>query len=280
LEESSAGDTMRRWSGLCYDPHAEDTGAAFVKMDYKRITAGSSDQGQSVRTSKVSAASQFIDELQINRMTDANGEHWQRSVLEVFDKIMQNRTAPALVKAYVLLEIERLTRSQPFVWGLHLSPTLRADLADLQKILGGYRLRSEDWMVTKVRTKHDMPLTRFFESRQNRQYQKEAQARRELLRDISVAGLKFGGYVESDLSLHLNNAARSRKELWLLGKTGPLFVASDAKNAPAGAQPLSPVFFIPADRTALMQRYQLALSGTAPPTEAPAPAETPFLNTK
>jgi hypothetical protein len=280
LEESSAGDTMRRWSGLCYDPHAEDTGAAFVKMDYKRITAGSSDQGQSVRTSKVSATSQFIDELQINRMTDANGEHWQRSVLEVFDKIMQNRTAPALVKTYVMLEIERITRSQPFAWGMHLSPTLRADLADLQKILGGYRLRSEDWMVTKVRTKHDMPLARFFDSRQNRQYQKEAQARRELLRDISVAGLKFGGYVESDLSLHLNNAARSRKELWLLGKAGPLLIASDAKNAPAGAQPLSPVFFIPADRTALMQRYQLALSGTAPPAEAPAPAETPFLNTK
>ena len=121
----------------------------------------------------------------------------------------------------------------------------------------------------------------FFETRQSRQYLKEAQARRELLRDISAAGLKFGGYVETDLSLRLNNAARSRKELWLLGKTGPLLTATETKSAPVVTQLLSPIFFIPADRVALMQRYQLALSGSAAP-DAPAPtsSETPFFNAR
>lgn len=281
LEESRAGDTMRRWSGLCYDAHTEDTGAAFVKNDFKRVTVGSSDQGQSVRASKLSMTSQFVDSLQLNRMTDANGEHWQRSVLEVFDKIMQDKAAPALVKAHVMLELERLTRSQPFAWGLHLSPTLRADLAELQKTIGGYPLRSEDWMVTKVRITLGASLAKFFDARQGRQYQKEAQARRELLRDIGVAGLKFGGYVETDLSLRLNNAARARKELWLLGKTGPLLIAADSKTAPANTQPLSPVFFIPADRVALMQRYHLALSGSAAPeTPVPTSSETPFFNAR
>ncbi len=280
LEESRAGDTMRRWSGQCFDPHAEDTGAAFVKSDFKRITAGSSDQGQSVRTSKLSVTSEFINSLQLNRMTDANGERWQRGVLEVFDKIMADKAAPALVKAHVILELMRITGSQPFAWGLHLTPTLRADLADLQKILGGYPLRSEDWLVPKVRTSLGSPLARFFETRHGRQYQKEAQARRELLRDIGVAGLKFGGYVETDLTLHLNNAARARKELWILGKSSILPVNSEAVAAPAAALPLSPVFFIPADRIALMQRYQLALSGSIAEAPAPASAETPFFIVK
>ncbi len=280
LEESRVGDTTRRWSGLCYDSHTEDTGAAFVKNDFKRISVGSSDQGQSVRTSKLSSTTQFIDSLQLDRMTDSTGEHWQRNALEVFDKIMQDKAAPALVKAHVLIELERITRTQPLAWGLHLTPTLRTDLADLQKTIGGYPLRSEDWMVQKVRATLGAALTKFFESHQGRQYQKEAQARRELLRDISLVGLKFGGYIESDLSLHLNNAARARPELWLLGKTGPLHIATDSKTAPISALALSPVFFIPADRAALMQRYQLVLTGTVTAAPAPASAETPFFNAR
>lgn len=279
LEESRAGDTLRRWNGLCYDAHPEDTGAAFVKSEFKRIRVGSSDQGQSVRSSRLSTTSQFIDSLQLSRMTDANGERWQRSVLEVFDKILQNQDAPALVRALVMSEMERVTRAQPFAWGMHLCPTLRADLADLQKTLAGNPLRSEDWMVPKVRSSLGATLNRFFESRKGHQYLKEAQARRELLRDLHVAGLKFGGYVESDRRLSLNNAARAQTELWLLGKAGPLAVSATAASAPEQALALSPVFFIPADRAALMKRYQSALTGST--TEAPAQpqaAESPFLN--
>lgn len=279
LEESRAGDTLRRWSGMCFDAHSEDTGAAFVKSDFKRVSVGSSDQGQSVRSSKLSATSQFIDSLQLSRMTDANGERWQRAVLDVFDKIMQNQEAPALVKALIVSEMERVTRAQPFAWGMHLCPTLHADLADLQKTLGGYPLRSEDWMVPKVRNGLGLALTKFFEARQGRQYMKEALARRELWRDLSVAGLKYGGYVESDFTPRLNNAARARSEVWVLGKSGPLVVSATSVLAPDGALALSPVFFIPADRAALMQRYQSALSGNAAAAPAQATStESPFLN--
>jgi hypothetical protein len=148
----------------------------------------------------------------------------------------------------------------------------------LQKIIGGYPLRSEDWMVPKVRDTLGVSLAQFFDARQTRHYQKEAQARRELLRDIHLAGLKFGGYVETDFSLHLKNAARVRPELWALGKTGPLLISAEAKTAPATVLRLSPVFFIPADRAALMQRYRLALSGGSSEVAAPVSTETPFLD--
>lgn len=278
LEESRAGDTLRRWSGLCYDPHAEDSGAAFVKSDFKRITVGSSDQGQSVRSSKLSAASHFMDSLQLNRLTDANGEHWQRSMIEVFDQIMQDTSAPVLVKAHVTLEIDQLTRLQPFAWGLHLVPILRADLAELQKLMVKHPLRGEDWMLPKVRSSLGDDLVRYFSARQGRQYMKEAKAKRELLRDVSAAGIKFGGYVETDLTLRLNNAARSRKELWLAGKKQPLSIPQDSKTVPAGIPAMSPVFFIPADRAALMQRYHLALSGAAVSTPEPTAVTAPFFN--
>ncbi len=278
LEESRAGDTLRRWSGLCYDAHPDDSGAAFVKSDFKRVTMGSSDQGQSVRSSKLSATSQFIDSLQLNRLTDANGERWQRAILEVFDKIMQNRDASALVKALVMTEMERVTRAQPFAWGMHLCPTLRADINDLQKVLAGYPLRSEDWMVPKVRASLGSSLAKFFEARQGRQYKQEALAWRDLLRDLSVAGLKYGGYVDSDLTLSLNNAARARPEVWVLGKTGPVLLPTAAKSASAEVLALSPIFFIPADRGALMKRYQSALTGTGvAPAAQPEASESPFL---
>jgi hypothetical protein len=192
---------------------------------------------------------------------------------------MQNQEAPALVKALIMSEMERVTRAQPFAWGMHLCPTLQADLIDLKKTLGGYPLRSEDWMVPKVRNGLGLALTKFFQARQGRQYMKEALARRELWRDLSVAALKYGGYVESDLTLRLNNAARAQSEVWVLGKSGPLVVSTAAVVASEGALALSPVFFIPADRAALMQRYYSALTGssTAEPVQDKS-AESPFLN--
>jgi hypothetical protein len=280
LEESRVGESLRRWSGLSFDPHADDTGAAFVKGEFKRVTVGSSEQGQSVRSTKISAATQFMDALQLNRMTDATGERWQRSLLEIFDKIMQDKAAPVLVKAFVMAELERITRSQPFAWGLHLAPSLRADLAELQKIIAGYPLRSEDWMVPKVRSTLGAALAKFFEARQTRQYQKEAQARRELLRDIALAGLQFGGYVDSDLSLHLSHAARVRPELWVLSKSGPLLISPEVSLAPASALRLSPIFYIPADRAALMQRYRLALKGGTAVMPTSTTKETLFFETK
>jgi len=281
LTEASAGDTIRRWSGLTYDPYPSDVGAAFTQRDFKRMTIlDGSYQGQGLVSGRLSHTSNLLESLQLHRMTDANGERFQRNLLEVFDKLMQHKTASPLAKAHVMLELERMTRGRPFAWGLHVCPSLRGDLAELRKITSAYPLRSEDWMVAKARTALNGTLTKFFESRTGRTYEKEAVARRELLREIALAGLKFGGYVEVDLLLRHNNPARTASELWVLSKAGhlPLRVASPDAAA-TGALPLSPVFFIPADRAALMQRYQQSLAG-ADATESgatPAATETPFL---
>ncbi len=117
---------------------------------------------------------------------------------------------------------------------------------------------------------------------------REATARRDYLRAVVNAGLKFGGYVETDLSLVLNSQGRNTGELWVVGKEGgkPLLVMNAAANnavseapkpimAPLSV-PLSPVFFVPADRRALVHKYQEALSGTRVDLK-PLPGESIFL---
>jgi hypothetical protein len=57
-----------------------------------------------------------------------------------------------------------------------------------------------------------------------------------------------------------------------------VLLASDAKSAPTGVLRLSPIFFIPADRAALMQRYRSAISGSTSDAPAATAAQTPFLD--
>jgi exonuclease VII small subunit len=278
LSESRIGDSQRRWSGKAFDPHPQDTGAAFINQDYKRLViGGGSEQGQSVTSSKPAAVSALIQNLQLDRMTDANGERFERSLLSVMDRLMADVSTPAIAKAYVMLELERLTRERPFTWGMHLVPTLRADLAELHRLVGDHPLRSEDWMIPKVSTSLGSMLEKFFQTRQGRLYEKEAQARRLLVTRVSTTGVKFGGYVETDRALHLNTSARAAKELWLLGKSGPLLIATDAKTAPADALPLSPVLFLPLDRQQLLETYSTSISGVSSDKAEPTTSESPFL---
>ncbi|MES2594572.1 MAG: hypothetical protein V4662_04515 [Verrucomicrobiota bacterium] len=280
LSESRVGDMQRRWSGKVYDAHPQDTGAAFMDRDYKRLViGGGSEQGQSVLSSKPAAVGILIQNLQIDRMTDANGERFERNVLAVFERLMADSASPSLAKAYVMLELERLTRSRPFEWGMHLSPTLRADLAELHRLVGDYPLRSEDWMIPKVRASLGAALDAYFQSRHDRVYEKEAQARRLLISRVASSGVKFGGYVQTDGALALNTSSRGAREFWLLGKAGPVLVPAATKTASAGVLPLSPVLFLPVNRDELLSTYRSNVSSSAStPSEMPSTAtESPFM---
>jgi exonuclease VII small subunit len=278
LSESRVGDTQRRWSGKAFDPHPQDTGAAFIDQEYKRLViGGGSEQGQTVISSKPATVTVLIQNLQLDRMTDTNGERFERSLLSILDRLMADTASPGIAKAYVMLELERLTRERPFEWGLHLTPTLRTDLAELHRLIGDYPLRSEDWMIPKVRSSLGGVLDAFFKARHEQHYEKEAQARRVLITRIATTGVKYGGYVETDRQLRLNISARSAKEFWLLGKGTPLLISTATKAAPADALPLSPVLFLPVDRLQLMETYRTSISGSSLDKAESDTEESPFL---
>lgn len=278
LAESRVADTQQRWSGRAFDPHPEDTGAAFVPLEYKRLVInGGSPQGQSVVSSRPSATGNLIKNLQLDRMTDANGERFERSLLGILERLMADGSASSVAKAYVMLELERLTRDRPFAWGLHLAPTLRADLAELHRRVGDYPLRGDDWMLPKVREKLGGVLDEFFTARRGRQYEKEAQARRLLVMRVNAAGVKLGGFVDTDRRLRVNQAGRSAAEFWLPLKAGPRLLAAASGDAPEGVPGLTPLLFLPLDRQELLRNYRASLSGPEQGTAAHSQGEDPFL---
>jgi hypothetical protein len=282
MQEVIIGDA-KRWKGRAFDS-AETAGAVtFIDREFRQVTFSNGGKGgEGVVSAKLSGTSALMNLLQLNRMTDADGDRFLRSLLEAMEKIMNDSTASPLARAFLLQRLEDMASTRPLAWGFHLSPSLQADLAALRAVLGDTVLRSEDWMLPSMRARFSASLTDLFQKAGRRAYLKEAKARREMLMAVVSAGVKFGGYVETDLSLRLKNSALAAPEIWVLSAKGakPMVIPQSESNPGSGmvtgVQPLSPVLIVPVDRAALTAEYEKALSGSGGP-RAPAGGESLFL---
>lgn len=286
-EATTVGNSVR-WSGKFYQPDPAQMTVMFIQQRLTRAGEVGFYQGDAVNTTRLSQTSEFMNLLEIGRITDEKGERVLKSLFEVCDKLAQDTRGSPIAKAYVLLKLEGILRLRSREWGLYYCPSLQQDLRTLHQTLGSTALRSEDWLVPTMREKWQAPLTAFFKPLQARAYQREALAHRNYLRAATTAGLKFAGYVETDLSLVLNPQGSAAGELWVIGRENgkPLLVPNPAAgkaaaDAPktivaAASVPLSPVFLVTADRRALLQKYHEALS--TPGAElTPLPGEALFL---
>jgi hypothetical protein len=290
LDEATIGAGNKRWSGRCFDPGVSDIAVIFSQMEFAKVSGSfGPTQGKGVIRTRLSSTSEFINSLQLERMTDEKGEIFRRSLLELYDEIAHNREANPIAKAYLMTTLEDMAAPRSTSWGFHLCPSLLADLRKLHLVLGKVSLRSEDWLSSDKRERFNKVLGELLGSFQNRSYLQEAQARRDLLKTAAKAGLTFAGYVETDLTLVVNKTGRIHRELWYLGRDEgkPMLYANPLADAPASgdyeapkiddALPLSPVFALPVDRKALLKRYREDLSSTGN-DEAPLPDEAVFVN--
>jgi hypothetical protein len=105
---------------------------------------------------------------------------------------------------------------------------------------------------------------------------------------VTLAGLKFGGHVDLEKKVHLTQGARNSPEIWYLreGNVPALLPIQPVGTEPNGkttavtapqAQVLSPLFYIPVDRKALVQAYQSTLL-PAPKSEGKVVRESFFLS--
>jgi len=286
-EETVIGGSVR-WSAKFYEPDPTQMSVLFIQKSFTRAGEAGQYQGDAVTSTRLSQTCEFMNLLEIGRISDEKGERVLKSLFEVFDKLMQDVNGSPIAKAYVMLKLEDMLHLRPREWGVHYSPALQQDLRNLHQTLGTTTLRSEDWLVPAMREKWQAPLTAYFKTCKGRSYLREALAHRNYLRTAVTAGLKFAGYVETDLALVLNPQGRTAAELWVIGRENgkPLLIANPAAgNAAtdaakpimaAASVPLSPVFFVPMDRQALLQQFQEALSGTGVDLKAP-PGESLFL---
>lgn len=288
LTKSDLGESSI-WKGRCYDPAVSELSVSFPEREFRKAAINGSTMGQSVSGSRLSAASDLMNSLQLNRMTDPNGERFMRSLLDVLDHVVKHEKGSAIAKAYVMLRLEEMAQPRAFAWGFHFSRALQADLRELHSLTANTSLRSEDWLLPQTQARLGKSLAAFFLRCRDRYYLKEASARRELLSLAAKAGLRFGGYVEVDQRLILTNAGRAAQELWVMGLDNgkPVRIPAPPSNQEAsadtqssavqtGVRPLSPVFFLPVDRKQLLARFESVISSTGADIQ-PLPGEALFI---
>lgn len=272
LTRGTIGENVR-WSGRFFVPERSTTAVSFVKRDVVRVSAANGGfMGMDVLESKPSTTAAFLQGLKLNRMTDADGSRFRISLLELFETIVRDQVASPVAKACVMQRLESILRRRETAWGLHFCPSLDADLREMNQIVDDLALQSEDWLLPSMREKLGAPLAAFFQRCQSRSYFREAAARRAVLHSAATVGVRFGGYVEVDQTLVLNNQARAANELWtlaaddgrprLLANTGGDKNADAARVKAKASLPLSPVFFLPVDRGRLLSQYQNEMAKT------------------
>ena len=281
---NQVGDAQTtRWIGAIYDPNAKAEIPLFVQTTYslQRSTYGMSGDGE-VSAKRLSAVSECLSRMELNRMTDAAGSKFERPLLRVFDDLVRDKSANSVFKAYLMQQLGAVLKVRPYAWGLEYSASLRNDLAELDRLCDGAVLRSQDWLLERKRAQLGPKLTAFFNGLQIRSYLSEARLHREVVRGVLKAGLQFGGFIDSAGQPHLLGEARSSKALWALAPDGQKlarYVPSEA--APQGAKPraagFSPVFFVPLDRAALLAEIGRKMPNQpGPPMKLPA---IPWLET-
>jgi hypothetical protein len=194
--------------------------------------------------------SQCLARLELNRMTDANGEHFERPLLRVFDDLVHEKSASPLFKAFLMQQLAALLRERPVAWGLQHCPRLSRDLQRLGEICGGETLRGMDWLLERKRAQFSAKLAPFFGELQSRSYLADARMHREILGAVLKAGIQFGGFIDGDGKAHILGEAAASGALWALSPAGGGLARCDRDAANCARY--SPVFYVPLDRQALL----------------------------
>lgn len=252
------GIQTTRWVGDIFDPASKAELPVFVPTTFsmQRSAYGAGGDGE-VSAKRLCAVSELLNKLELNRMTDSSGSKFERPLLGVFDALVRDTTTSAIFKAYLMQQLGIVLNVRPYAWGMEHCRSLRDDLAELDRLCEGTTLRSQDWLLERKRTQLGGKLDSFFDSLRERRYLAEARLHREIMLRVLKAGLQFGGFIDSAAQLHLLGEARSAKTLWVLTADGqklcrylpPGDTGEKAKEEPAG---MSPVFFVPLDREALL----------------------------
>jgi len=274
--EVGDGSRTTTWTGAIFDPALKTGNPAFapLKLHSSRTAYGVGGTGE-IAASRLSAVSQSLARLELNRMTDATGERFEKPLLRVFDDLVQQKDANPVFKAFMMQQLGAMLAPRPHAWGLHYCPTLKSDLARLAVLTGEAAFRSEDWLMERKRAQFSAKLTPFFAELANRNYLAEARLNREVIRAALKAGLQFGGYIDSEL--HARVLAQAPDDgLWALRSQGGVVARfrrpeGDAKVGEDYAV-FSPIFFVPIDPAALLKNG----AHKTPGPEKPKPPASPF----
>jgi hypothetical protein len=275
---SNAAFTTKEWSGKFYDPRGQNKNLpAFSTRKILSLKSSVGTKGDGEITGKMlSSASACLVSLELNRMTNEAGSRYERSLLQVFDRIVRHETKNYLLKAYLMQQIGEIFQMRPVDWGGAFCASLKKDLARLSQIGEGVSFTSRDWMQESKHLRYTNALKDFFQQIGNRRYEFEARIHRQLASRAVEAGIRYAGFIDGEGKTHFSGGEKDPKFLWVFmpEKRRLVRMASPQFEAP---KEMTVIFSIPLDSgAALREAAAKVLGGDA---ATPVSLDIPFLAT-
>jgi hypothetical protein len=246
---SQTGDgaaVERTWKGKFFDPKLPSV--TFLQKSFTARFTVAGRAGDELLNPGPSAAMQAFQELELEKMTDAEGATYEQRLMQKIQRVAAHKKSPPLFRAYLFVKLCDILELRPNAWGLEYCRSLRGDLAEMRRLTAESPLRSTDWMRSPAqRAPREAALKPLLERLASRRYYDEARACHGVVKAARKAGIRLGGYVEANGRPRLLGEAQAGFALWTLDSQVKL-----SRQNEKPAHPLSPVFFVPLRTTALL----------------------------
>jgi Sec-independent protein translocase protein TatA len=177
-------------------------------------------------------------------------ESYNQPLLQAIDAARDSSDGSPICRAYLICRLAKMMELQPDEWGLTFCPSLRADVAQIQKIVAG-EISSGDWFVPSKTNAWNTPLNQFLSTTKSSSYQKQATGNLILAQAAVRDGLRYVGYADVD-GKPVITASQSPTEIWGYDATGKKpTIIHDA------AMPFSPLFALPLSRAEYLAKASI-----------------------
>jgi hypothetical protein len=264
------------WTGKIYDPKGQQKNLpTFVmrKISSKKSVAGVLGDGE-ITGKVVSSASAFLSSLELNRMTNEAGSRYERSLLQVFDRIVRYDTKNFLLKAYLMQKVGEIFQMRPSDWGEAFSGNLKKDLARLSQMGDGVSFTNRDWLLENKNIRYYNGLRDFFQQIESRRYEVDARIHRSIAAKAAEVGIHFAGFIDGEGKTHFSVAENDPRFLWVFSLETRRLVRmpTPQSEVPRG---MTILFYIPLDAGAALREASLQVLGSSPSTAVEI--DIPFL---
>ncbi len=252
-ENPSVQGANLSWNGTVYDPASSPRKVNFTEVTYHfqpDAPTKTQPQGFIIEPAKSKVSANF-PRLGLKSLVDEDGARYLRSLFPVAERVRKAAESPAVVRAFVLQELQALARLRPGAWGTAWSPAWPRHLAELREAMGR-PLEAGDWMLPSAAALNNK-LEALLRRQSAVSYETQARLHRKLAAAARSSGLTYLGLAGVDGSFTPPAGARVPEGGVLWGFTAdgtqlrPLQWLNPTKKTfevLAPAAPLSPVLFV------------------------------------
>ncbi len=233
---------------LEFDERYIGRGLPFTEKIYKCETdsRGNPMDGEILEFDRLSPESGFYRQIVDLCGYNAESKTIDEPLLEVIDQIKTNEFISPIFKAWVTQELINFMIVRAYDWGLNFCPSAQLEYKNLTTIKG--TLFPYDWLRPSTQNRILQPLNSYYQSLKDISYYKQAQASRELFKQIARQRVRYGGYVNENGLFMLLKATPDNRKLFGMRADGTINVLrkpGTEEEAPTNfeAKPFSPIMF-------------------------------------